>query len=140
MLHMARVVSPRARHGSRSGSSQGVLVYAAAAVCCLFLVYLLRTPSSRESVATGSKASHKQTKSWSFDSSTDQQRQEKAYAAWLATFKAADAAYQAYCTQVLTNSMRFKDKGGQANQDIFLFQKKKNYSSTGLCKGAKGSM
>lgn len=122
MLHMARLVSPRARHGSRSGSSQGVVVYAVAAVCCLFLVYLLRTPSSRNSVAAGSEASNEHIKTLSFHSSTDQQQQEKNYAAWLTTFKAADAAYQDYCTQVLTNSTRFKDKGGQANQDIFLFQ------------------
>lgn len=55
-------------------------------------------------------------------SATDQQKLDNAYAAWLTSFHAADAAYQDYCMQVLVNSTHFVEKGGQISQDIFLFQ------------------
>lgn len=46
---------------------------------------------------------------------------EDKYKQWLSTFTAADAAYQAYCEEVLHNSTRFSDKGAQFSQDVFLF-------------------
>jgi len=50
------------------------------------------------------------------------QQLEHGYQRWLASFQAADPAFQNYCLEVLVNSTRFPDKGGQHNQDIFLFQ------------------
>lgn len=50
------------------------------------------------------------------------QQLERGYHKWLASFQAADPAFQDYCLEVLVNSTRFPDKGGQHNQDIFLFQ------------------
>lgn len=47
---------------------------------------------------------------------------ELAYQKWVQSFRAANPAFQPYCMEVLINSTRFPDKGGQHNQDIFLFQ------------------
>lgn len=49
-------------------------------------------------------------------------QQDRAYESWLSDFKAADPAYQDYCLAVLVNSTKFEEQGGQAGQDIFLFQ------------------
>jgi hypothetical protein len=119
---MAPVVFSRGRFTGRRVGPQQLLTYAAAAVVCLFLVSLLRDTSSQKAGSAGSSNSPQHIQHQGSPSTADQQQLDKAYTAWLATFKAADAAYQDYCMQVLVNSTRFKDKGGQANQDIFLFQ------------------
>jgi hypothetical protein len=45
-----------------------------------------------------------------------------AYQEWLSHFQAADSSLQDYCLSVLINSTRFGDKGGEVNQDIFMFR------------------
>jgi hypothetical protein len=110
----------------RSGPSvqgpgqQQLKAVAAATLLLLVLIYFqqpLHTKQGSGGISTaGSRLKYLQL------SPAELAQQDRAYESWLSGFKAADPAYQDYCMAVLVNSTTFKDKGGQASQDIFLFR------------------